>query len=214
MQWSARTGPALRLSDFPWECQMWGHPSTQGSDQAPPFKVIFRCVVNAACCTLRKQHIHTRSYVSKKILILHLCSFHQHSVIKTQQHKFKKNLFVGDSSWPLQRGLPTQQLSFNEGEVMSVRLRRIVMPNVHPGCYSEPLLSEVLAHFWLHKTRGVDHPKRNLVAFPFEYKSHLTPDNSKRWKIFQQTASQGLRIVEFYFCAESIRRMSWMEDST
>lgn len=126
----------------------------------------------------------------------------------------KKNLFVGDSSWPLQRGLPTQQLSSNEGEVMSVRLRRIVMPNVHPGCYSEPLLSEVLAHFWLHKTRGVDHPKKNLVPFPFEYKSHLTPDNSKRWKIFQQTASQGLRIVGFYFCAESIRRMSWMEDST
>lgn len=111
---------------------------------------------------------------------------------------------MGDSSWPLQRGLPTQQLSSNEGEVMSVRLRRIVMPNVHPGCYSEPLLSEVLAHFWLHKTRGVDHPKKNLVAFPFEYKSHLTPDNSKRWKIFQQTASQGLRIVGFYFCAESI----------
>lgn len=80
---------------------MWGHPSTQGSDQAPPFKVIFRCVVNAACCTLRKQHIHTRSYVSKKIQILHLCSFHQHSVIKTQQHKFKKKTF----SWEIHRGL-------------------------------------------------------------------------------------------------------------
>lgn len=28
MQWSAWARPALRLSDVPWECQMWGHPST------------------------------------------------------------------------------------------------------------------------------------------------------------------------------------------
>lgn len=90
-----------------------------------------------------------------------------------------------DPSWPPQNGLPTQQLSSNEGEVMGVGLRRIVMPNVRPGCYSEPLLSAGLAYFWLNKTRGGDEPKKNLMAFPFEYKCHLTPDVSKHLKIFQ-----------------------------
>lgn len=52
------------------------------------------------------------------------------------------------------------------------------MPNVRPGCYSEPLLSAGLAYFWLHKTRGGDEPKKNLVAFPFEYKRYLTTDVS------------------------------------
>lgn len=56
------------------------------------------------------------------------------------------------------------------------------MPNVHPGCYSEPLLSAGLAYFWLHKTRGGDEPKKNLMAFPFEYKCYLTPDVSKTFK--------------------------------
>ena len=87
-------------------------------------------------------------------------------------------VFDRGSSRPSQNGLSTQQLSSNEGEVMSVRLRRMVMPNVHPGCYSEPLLSAGLAYFWLHKTRGGDEPKKNLMAFTFEYKSYFTPDVS------------------------------------
>lgn len=58
------------------------------------------------------------------------------------------------------------------------------MPNVRPGCYSEPLLSVGLAYFWLHKTRGGDKPKKNLMAFPFEYKCYFTPDVSERFKIY------------------------------
>lgn len=112
---------------------------------------------------------------------LHLCSFHQRYMIKKQQHKGKslrKRFILASSDWPPQTGLTSQQLSSNEVEIMSVGLRIIVMPNVRPGCYSEPLLSVGLAYFWLHKTRGVDEPKKNLMAFPFEYKRYLTPDVS------------------------------------
>lgn len=75
------------------------------------------------------------------------------------QHK--GGLFERDYSWPPQNGLTTQQWSSNEGEVMSVRLRRIVMPSVCPGCYSEPLLSAGLTYFLLNKTGGVDELKKN-----------------------------------------------------
>lgn len=88
---------------------------------------------------------------------------------------------------------------------MSVGLRRIVMPNVHPGCYSEPLLSAGLAYFWHHKTRGGDQLKKNLMAFPFEYKCYFTPDVSKRLKIFQVLQQQDTTRQGFRFCAESVQ---------
>lgn len=123
--------------------------------------------------TLREEHTHTyRSLlISESSLDLHF--LHQ-QYMAAQWTDF----FGRDSSWPSQSGLSTQQLSSNEGEVMSVRLRRMVMPNVRLGCYSEPLLSAGLAYFSLHKTRGGDKPKKNLMAFTFEYKSYFTPDVS------------------------------------
>lgn len=78
-----------------------------------------------------------------------------------------------DPSWLPQNGRPTQQLSSNEGEVMSVGLRRIVMLNVRSGCYSVPLLS-----FFIDKTRGGDKPKKNLMVFPFKYTCYFTTDVS------------------------------------
>lgn len=171
MQWSAWARPALRLSDVPWECQMWGHPSTPCSDQPPPTpKVTVGRTVNIASYTVRKEHTHKSIYSSSQK------SFHRH-LIKKQQHK-GITFFGRDSSQPPQSTLPTQQLSSNEGEVMSIGLRRMVMPNVRPGCYSEPMLSAGLAYFWLHKTRGGDEPQKNLRAFPFEYKCYFSPDVS------------------------------------
>lgn len=170
MQWSAWARPALRLSDVPWECQMWGHPSTPCSDQPPQS----HCQSHSEHCILHCQKgTHTQMDIQ---FISEISSFHRH-LIKKQQHK-GITLLGRDSSRPPQSTLPTQQLSSNEGEVMSVGLRRMVMPNVHPGCYSEPMLSTGLAYFWLHKTRGGDKPQKNLRAFPFEYKCYFSPDVS------------------------------------
>lgn len=88
------------------------------------------------------------------------------------------------------------------------------MPNVPPCCYSEPLLSAGLAYFWLHKTRGGDTPKKNLMAFPFEYKGYFTPDVSERLKIFHSVSQQETTRQDkdkagvcFFlaFCAESVQ---------
>lgn len=59
---------------------------------------------------------------------------------------------------------------------MGVGPSRMVMPNVRPGCYSDPLLSAGLTYFHMDKTRGGDKSQKNLMAFPFEYKCCFSPD--------------------------------------
>lgn len=77
-----------------------------------------------------------------------------------------------------ERLLATQQLLPNEGEVMAAAHPRMLMLNVRPGCYSEPLLSEGLVVLGLHKTRGGTKPRKNLPAFPCEYRGCCRPDLS------------------------------------
>lgn len=148
---------------------MWGHPSTPYSDPPPPPKL----TVNAELTShhaISERNTHTR-YTP-------LRHFFFPPLILDQDTAAQRNNYLGDICAGLRRNPPTQQLSSNEGEVMSLALRRMVMPNVCPGCYSEPLLSAGLTYFWPHKTRGGDKPQKNLVAFPFEYKCYFTPDVS------------------------------------
>lgn len=75
-QWSAWAGPALCLSDVPWECQMWGHPSTPGSDHHhPPPKRTVGCMVKTAPWVELTHHLR----------FLSTPCFHQRYMIKKQQ---------------------------------------------------------------------------------------------------------------------------------
>lgn len=74
-----------------------------------------------------------------------------------------------------ERLLATQQLFSNEGEVMAVGHPRMLMPNVHLGCYSGLLLSEGLVVLAPQNKRR-DEPHKNLTAFPCEYRSCFRPD--------------------------------------
>ena len=61
MQWSAWAGPALRHSDVPWECQMWGHPSTPGSVQ-PPLKSLSDAYLTLHARLSKKERTHALTH--------------------------------------------------------------------------------------------------------------------------------------------------------
>lgn len=164
MQWSAWARPALRLSDVPWECQMWGHPSRPLRPDPSP-NALSLAQLTLALLRSPSQPSANRRAGGKKPDIL--------------KGPNGRETFQADSSRPCRRHPPllAHQCCSNEMEVMSAGPGE----RGHAKCPSRFVIQcrrRLTASFIFgpHKTRGGTSNTRICRAFPFEYKCYFTPD--------------------------------------